>query len=228
MFDDIKKEPEDIFSETDKVAPKVTAPTDQPSVSQSDSDATPSAPSEIPAPSSEIPTSPETPMPPETLAASSPSVHVSWKAIIIIFIVLVVVGAAFYISYRILSSKTSVTPISPDPGTSVLIEEEIITEEELEEDVFVEEVIEEEEEIVDLRDSDKDGLTDEEEAVLGTDPFNPDTDGDGLFDYEEVHTWGTDPLNPDTDGDGYSDGDEVEGGYDPNGPGKLLSIPTKE
>ncbi|MHA2092899.1 MAG: hypothetical protein ACW98K_18800 [Candidatus Kariarchaeaceae archaeon] len=42
----------------------------------------------------------------------------------------------------------------------------------------------------------------------GTDPNNPDTDGDGLSDGDEVNIHGTDPLNPDTDGDGLSDGDE--------------------
>ncbi len=58
-------------------------------------------------------------------------------------------------------------------------------------------------------DSDGDGLTDREEAMLGTDPFNPDTDGDGLTDGEEVKIYHTDPLNPDTDGDGLTDGAEV-------------------
>lgn len=57
-------------------------------------------------------------------------------------------------------------------------------------------------------DSDGDGLTDDQELLLGTDPFNPDTDGDGLLDGTEVDI-GTDPLNPDTDGDGLSDGYEV-------------------
>jgi len=59
------------------------------------------------------------------------------------------------------------------------------------------------------KDSDGDGLTDEEEASLGTDPFNKDTDGDGLTDYEEVKVYKTDPLNKDTDFDGLTDGDEV-------------------
>ncbi|MGH2532202.1 MAG: peptidoglycan DD-metalloendopeptidase family protein [Thermomicrobiales bacterium] len=64
-------------------------------------------------------------------------------------------------------------------------------------------------------DADGDGLTTEEEALLGTDPDNPDTDGDGLNDGDEV-SWGTNPLNPDTDGDGLSDGAEVhEFGSDP-------------
>jgi outer membrane protein OmpA-like peptidoglycan-associated protein len=45
--------------------------------------------------------------------------------------------------------------------------------------------------------------------VIGTDPFNPDTDGDGLTDGEEVKTYKTNPLNPDTDYDGLKDGAEV-------------------
>ncbi|TAL19964.1 hypothetical protein EPN90_02020 [Patescibacteria group bacterium] len=74
-------------------------------------------------------------------------------------------------------------------------------------------------------DTDGDGLTDAEEQSFGTDPSKTDTDGDGLTDFEEVRTWQTDPLNPDTDGDGYQDGVEVKNGYDPKGPGKLLTPP---
>jgi hypothetical protein len=70
-------------------------------------------------------------------------------------------------------------------------------------------------------DSDNDGLTDNEEATLGTDPLKKDTDGDGLSDGDEAHVYGTDPLNPDSDGDGFNDGDEIRNGYDPNGPGML-------
>jgi len=58
-------------------------------------------------------------------------------------------------------------------------------------------------------DTDGDGLTNSEEAQIGTDPLNPDTDGDGLGDGEEVKTYATNPLAPDTDGDGLGDGDEV-------------------
>ena len=60
-----------------------------------------------------------------------------------------------------------------------------------------------------LADTDGDGLSDEEEQALGTDPNNRDTDGDGLSDYDEVRNHGTDPLKADTDGDGLSDGDEL-------------------
>lgn len=58
-------------------------------------------------------------------------------------------------------------------------------------------------------DTDGDGLTDAEEAELGTDPNNPDTDEDGISDGDEVNVWGTDPLNPDTDGDLLYDGGEL-------------------
>jgi hypothetical protein len=44
-------------------------------------------------------------------------------------------------------------------------------------------------------DSDQDGLTDEEERIYGTDPNNPDTDGDGYSDFVEVQA-GFDPLKP--------------------------------
>lgn len=74
-------------------------------------------------------------------------------------------------------------------------------------------------------DSDFDGLSDVREAELGTDPQLPDTDGDGLFDRQEVDVYKTDPLDPDTDGDTYQDGDEVKNGYNPNGPGKLFNLP---
>lgn len=43
----------------------------------------------------------------------------------------------------------------------------------------------------------------------------PDEDGDGLGDNEEVFTWQTLPDNPDTDGDGLSDGMEIDMGTDP-------------
>jgi len=71
-------------------------------------------------------------------------------------------------------------------------------------------------------DSDGDGLSDQEESVLGTNPNLIDSDNDGLSDYEEVTIYFTDPLNPDTDGDGYLDGAEVKAGYDPNVVGAKL------
>jgi hypothetical protein len=60
-----------------------------------------------------------------------------------------------------------------------------------------------------LGDDDGDGLSNQQELQLGTDPNNPDTDGDGLNDGAEVNQYGTNPKNKDTDGDTLSDGDEV-------------------
>ncbi|MDR7254552.1 hypothetical protein J2X46_003545 [Nocardioides sp. BE266] len=65
-------------------------------------------------------------------------------------------------------------------------------------------------------DTDGDGLSDEQEATLGTDPGKGDSDGDGLSDGAEVNTYDTDPLKADTDGGGVTDGVEVGRGTDPN------------
>jgi hypothetical protein len=45
-------------------------------------------------------------------------------------------------------------------------------------------------------DMDGDDLLDVEEATIGTDALNPDTDGDGFDDGQEVLLMGTDPLDP--------------------------------
>ena len=72
-------------------------------------------------------------------------------------------------------------------------------------------------------DSDGDGLTDSQEATLGTDPNNSDTDGDGIGDAAEVGPNVNAPL--DSDGDGVinalessitdTDGDGVANQSDP-------------
>lgn len=56
--------------------------------------------------------------------------------------------------------------------------------------------------------------------IISTIKFLKDTDNDGLFDDEEAE-YGCDMNNPDTDGDGFLDGDEVKNGYNPAGEGKL-------
>lgn len=71
-------------------------------------------------------------------------------------------------------------------------------------------------------DNDQDGLTNDQELQLGTEPNKSDTDGDGLSDGDEVLKYGTNPLSKDTDGDGYTDAEEVKNGYNPLGPGKCI------
>lgn len=79
-------------------------------------------------------------------------------------------------------------------------------------------------------DTDGDGYTDDIELQNGYSPWRGegkllrevDSDEDGLWDDWEI-ALKTDYLNPDTDGDGYKDGQEVLFGYDPKmaGGGKL-------
>ncbi len=100
-------------------------------------------------------------------------------------------------------------------------------------------------------DPDRDGLSNIEELALGTNPGNPDTDGDGMPDALEVE-WGFDPtgttgpdgphgdvdgdgltnlseyqtgtnlFDGDSDGDGINDGDEVFAGTSPLDPSSLF------
>ena len=58
-------------------------------------------------------------------------------------------------------------------------------------------------------DSDNDGINDNIEIELGTDPNDADTDDDGIVDGTEAKSHKTDPLNIDTDGDGIQDGTEI-------------------
>jgi Mg-chelatase subunit ChlD len=78
----------------------------------------------------------------------------------------------------------------------------------------------------DFGDPDNDGLWNEYEAMVGTDPWNADSDGDDILDgaedfdgdglqNESEATYGTDPTLPDTDDDGLGDLEEVTADYDP-------------
>jgi regulation of enolase protein 1 (concanavalin A-like superfamily) len=62
-------------------------------------------------------------------------------------------------------------------------------------------------------DDDNDGLSNGEEAGLGTDPLDADSDDDGLSDGDEVSTYGSDPLLEDSDSDGMPDSYEVQQGF---------------
>ena len=83
-----------------------------------------------------------------------------------------------------------------------------------------------------LKDSDGDGITDDDEAnIYGTDPSLPDTDEDGIADGAELTYWQNHPgsnwsddidedgivnlKDADADGDGILDGIEVDAGADP-------------
>jgi hypothetical protein len=63
-------------------------------------------------------------------------------------------------------------------------------------------------------DSDRDGISDIDESLHGTDPGKRDTDNDGLSDFAEING-PTNPLLSDSDGGGFNDGWEVANGFDP-------------
>src|SRR2546428_2483448 len=72
------------------------------------------------------------------------------------------------------------------------------------------------------RDSDGDGMSNDQEFLHGTDPSNPDSDGGGATDGWEV-AYGLDPTNrfddfADTDNDGWDNYREYLAGTDPNNP----------
>ncbi|MCL5245980.1 MSCRAMM family adhesin SdrC [Cellulophaga sp. 20_2_10] len=63
-------------------------------------------------------------------------------------------------------------------------------------------------------DTDKDGISDDDENNDGTDPLKADTDNDGVDDGDEKKD-GTNPLKADTDDDTVNDGTEKSDGTDP-------------
>jgi hypothetical protein len=64
-------------------------------------------------------------------------------------------------------------------------------------------------------DTDGDGVLDLEELVRSTDPRTDDTDSDGVTDAEEIRDWRSNPCDQDTDDDGLPDGTELHFGTSP-------------
>jgi len=152
--------------------------------------------------------------------------HHLLKAILILLVVIILVGGAAFAAWRIMSqtsnsggvvqsvpSDTNVNPPPvPEPAATTSPPSNPATQPAANQASFL--------------DTDGDGLANADELAAGTSSSKPDTDGDGLGDREEVKVYGTNPLKADTDGDGFTDGVEVSGGYNPNGPGKLFTVPT--
>jgi hypothetical protein len=64
-------------------------------------------------------------------------------------------------------------------------------------------------------DTDRDGLTDLQEAFVGTNANDVDADNDGLTDGDELFVHHTNPNDADTDGDGATDSWEIQHGSNP-------------
>jgi hypothetical protein len=78
--------------------------------------------------------------------------------------------------------------------------------------------------ITQSEDADGDALLVVDETTIGTDPRNPDSDGDGITDGDEVNVHATDPKRADSDGDGQSDPSELAAGTNPLANGSLLRV----
>lgn len=60
-----------------------------------------------------------------------------------------------------------------------------------------------------IRDTDRDGIPDDEEIRYGSDIYQTDSDGDGLGDLDEIRLHGSDPRKADTDADNLTDFEEI-------------------
>ena len=221
MFDE---EPKDIFEGTDKapapapvLAPAASVPSVEPQPIQ--------APPPIAPPPTRLP--PSYGAAPESMEPM-PEVHSGGgiKIVLIVVGVLVIFGVSGFFAYRIMvqpAADGSVVDAVPDTG--VTTETPTTTTPTTPEPEPTTQAPVQTTNPASLLDSDGDGLTNARELEVGTSVTKADTDGDGLGDREEVEVYGTDPRKTDTDGDGYLDGQEVSGGYNPNGEGKLFTVP---
>lgn len=114
----------------------------------------------------------------------------SKKIIIIILAILLVVGVVYGAS-RLFRSVNK-----PAQSAAAKLEQKTLAEGKAIKQTFT---------AIEVTDKDLDGLSDVEEAKLGTNPNLADTDGDGINDYDEVNIYKTNPLKYDTYGLGHSD-----------------------
>jgi hypothetical protein len=123
-------------------------------------------------------------------------------------------------SFPELEQKKELDDILSDLGSDFENTEKNIDVEEFDYDDF-EKTVEKDDTKDQQIDTDGDGLFDYEELIYGTNPNRVDSDFDGLGDQEEIMQYKTDPNDSDSDSDSYPDGIEVKNGYDPLGLGKL-------
>lgn len=135
------------------------------------------------------------------------------RLIIMSVVILALLGSGGWWLYQkvVIPAEENIPPLIPEPINAPPTD-------------FDEDVIESEVLFGEAADTDADGLDDEYEKSLSTDPLHWDSDGDVLSDGDEVIVWKTDPMNPDTDGDSYVDGTEVKAGFNPLGPGRFLDV----
>ena len=229
MFEN-KKEPQDIFEGVEPPANLPVAGNEAPASA---------APAAAPAPRMTPPTA----VPPVRPVPSMPSSPAEipdaklvadrdlatgghlWKTVLIVVIAFAAMGLAAFLAFRFMNPPANDDVEDRDGATQGETDEN----EALPDGKGAGSETETDEPKIEIIvDTDGYGLNNNEEQAAGTNVSKPDTDSDLLGDREEVQVYGTDPLRVDTDGDTYTDGQEVRSGYNPNGPGKILEIPTTE
>ncbi len=155
--------------------------------------------------------------------------HGIMVTIMVVVVGFILIGSGWFV-YRVFTKDTTEPEVSPledvpleneTPVTVPIITpplEEVITptssSDAVDQEIILGESI----------DSDGDGVKDNREVEIGTNPSNWDTDNDELSDGEELLIWHTNPKSDDSDGDTYKDGTEVKAGYNPSGPGRLAEM----
>lgn len=208
MFENIPGgEPEDMFAQVEGPSPAApTAPVAKPTMPTAVPAAAASASAMAPTPSS-VPSIP-----------SMPKRGFPWKPIVGLVVAILIIGAGGAISYVFLSAKAPVvpaaqpsangnantTPSAPSAAPTTPVAQAPTSP--VPTPTAAPEL-----------DSDGDGLSDAQEAEIGTNPQSADSDNDGLSDGEEIFIYHTNPLKSNTNGDGYPDGTAVLNLYDPAG-----------
>ena len=226
MFDNVPKKPAtppaDMFDAVDRQSNTAQAQ------SVPAAPLAPSAPPQmiVPPPTSVPPMAPPAPM----AAPMRSSGFGAGKVLLVLVVGLLVLGTSGYIAYRFMVQPAEDDSVVNSVSDDVVAEDDdTSTAQDDEEEAGATDDEEETPRVnpATLLDSDGDGLTNAEELDHGTSVTKADTDGDGLGDREEVEVYETDPKDVDTDGDSFLDGQEVAGGYNPNGPGRLFSVPEE-
>ncbi len=157
--------------------------------------------------------SPQRP-PNQLLSASLPRISSHKRLFVIAGIALVILGVGGFFAYTAFFKDDE--PTVDDNTPQVVVQPEgVSTPNDWQLQYFGEELCSDVETCGDIADPDTDGLTNIQEYSEQIDPYNPDTDGDGLADGDEVNIFEGSPTDQRSAGNSkFTDGDDARGGFD--------------